>query len=86
MIEISGKPDISYPTNWGYKIIGLDEMSLRKSIDEVLEKFEYNLQFSKKSSKGKFISLNLNLIVQSEEERDLIFNKLKNSPNIKMVI
>jgi putative lipoic acid-binding regulatory protein len=86
MIEIEGKPDISYPTKWGYKVIGTDEEVLRKAVDSVLTNFEYSLKFSNKSSKGKFISLTISIIVQDENERNSIFNNLKNHTTIKMVI
>ena len=86
MIEIEGKPDISYPTKWGYKVIGTDEEVLRKAVDSVLTNFEYSLKFSNKSSQGKFISLTISIIVQDENERNSIFNNLKNHTTIKMVI
>jgi putative lipoic acid-binding regulatory protein len=85
-MEIEGKPDISYPTKWGYKVIGTDEVVLRKAVDSVLTDFEYSLKFSNKSSKGKFISFNISLMVQDENQRNAIFNNLKNHSAIKMVI
>jgi putative lipoic acid-binding regulatory protein len=86
MIEIEGKPDIDYPTEWRYKVIGTVENEIRKAIDEVLEKKEYSLRFSRTSKKGKFVSLEIKLIVDSEEERDQIFGNLQKSPVVKMVI
>jgi len=84
--EIKGKAQIEYPTDWKYKVIGTQENLIRKSVDEVLTNIEYKLKFSKKSSKGKFISLEISLNVKSEKERDLFFHNLKKSKNINMVI
>ena len=86
MQEIKGKPDIKYPTDWKYKVIGLENDVLRNAIDEVLNAKEYSLSFSNKSKKGKFISLEVSLIVKSEKERDSIFFNLQNHSVIKMVI
>ncbi|EJF07301.1 hypothetical protein ThvES_00006180 [Thiovulum sp. ES] len=86
MIEIEGKPDIEYPTEWRYKVIGLVENEMRKTIDEVLETKKYDLRFSRASKGGKFTSLEVKTVVDSEEERDQIFKDLQKSPAVKMVI
>jgi putative lipoic acid-binding regulatory protein len=86
VIEIEGKPDIEYPTEWRYKVIGLVENDMRKTIDEVLETKKYDLRFSRASKSGKFTSLEIKLIVDSEDERDQIFKYLQKSPAVKMVI
>ena len=86
MQEITGKPNIEYPTDWKYKVIGLENLILRDAIDEVLEEKDYSLRFSNKSKKGKFISLEVSLIVENEKERDSIFFNLKNHSAVKMVI
>jgi len=86
MRVIDGKAEVEYPTEWRYKIIGEDENRLREAIDEVLDKKEYQLKHSNRSKTGKFISLQASLNVDSEEERDQIFLKLKNHTEIKVVI
>ena len=86
MREIQGKADIKYPTDWKYKVIGLENDVLRDAIDEVLGVKEYSLRFSNRSKKGKFISLEISLNVESETERDSIFFNLKSHSVVKMVI
>jgi putative lipoic acid-binding regulatory protein len=77
---------IKYPTQWRYKVIGIKEVEIINAIEDVLLNFNYNLKPSKKSSKGKFLSYEISLIVENQEQRDSIFSDLKNHTNIKYVI
>jgi uncharacterized protein len=80
------KPDINYPCNWFYKIIGtsVDEMII--AVEEIVVGLEYEITPSNLSSNGKYISLNLKVFVPSEIMRDLIFQKLDNHLSIKFVL
>ena len=80
------KPDIIYPANWSYKVIGLTRNSVESAVLSLLEGRKHTLSNSNKSSGGKYISLNLSLIVRTEEERVSLFKNLANHPDIKMVI
>lgn len=77
---------IEYPIEWKYKVIGKDRDILIQTIDRVLDNREYRLQNSKTSSKGKYISLQVSTIVQSEEERNTIFQNLQKEKDIFFVI
>ncbi len=80
------KPEITYPCEWPYRIIGTSEVPIRNSVSSILGDKNYTLVASKKSSGGKYISFALSLIVDSEEERLEIFEELKMSNEIKMVL
>lgn len=82
---ITGKPDITYPCEWEYRIIGEDEMKVKEAVFEIAPR-KYDLQEKNKSSKGRFVSLHLKIIVNSEEERNQIFSALCKHKEIKMVI
>ncbi len=69
----SKKPDIDYPCNWNYKIIGTDVDEMIKVIEAAAEGMEYKISSSNVSSKGKYFSLNLHVFVSSEAIRDIIF-------------
>jgi putative lipoic acid-binding regulatory protein len=86
VVHIDEKPDIEYPIEWGYRVIGTDEKTLRVVVDEVVDNREYRLNLSKKSRSGKYTSLDLKVTVDSEEHRDRIFRELKSSSAVKMVI
>ena len=82
----SRRPNIEYPVNWGYKVIGENVDKLIAAIEESVKGFEYEITPSNISTGGKYYSLNLNVLVESEVIRDLIFQKLEEHPHIKMVI
>jgi len=78
------KQEITYPCTWSYKIIGLDREAMDREVRTILDRKKYTLTDSNK--KGKYLSLNLSLIVESESERNSLFNSLKESPVIVMVL
>ncbi len=92
--EKNQKPVVEYPCLWGYKIIGVEEDSMRGAVNECMETClnrnsgdrEFELGMSRSSKGGQYISLSLNLTVQDEAERDAIFQTLTNRPEIVMVI
>ncbi len=86
MRVIEGQAQIDYPTEWRYKVIGENREQIIQAIDEVLNLKDYKLRDSHSSRTGKFISLQLSLIVENEQERNRIFISLKNHHNIKIVI
>jgi len=79
------KPEIEYPCLWNYKVVGTDASDLKKTIKTIILN-PYELTPSKVSKKGKYISLNLNIKVKSESHRDEIYENLKASKQIKMVM
>lgn len=92
--ESQGKPIIEYPCPWDYKIIGTSERALREAVHACLERFlngdsgerEFELGMSRTSDGGKYVSLNLNLMVMDEAERNGIFASLAGHPEIRIVI
>lgn len=82
----SKKPEIEYPCDWHYKIIGSDVDEMIIAIEQTVVGMEYKITSSNVSSKGKYFSLNLQVFVSSEAIRDIIFEKLNTSEYIKMVL
>lgn len=80
------KPDIEYPCEWNYKVIGTDVDEMIKAIELAVEGMNYEINSSNVSSKGNYFSLNLKVLVPSEIIRDIIFSKLNNSIFIKIVL
>jgi len=80
------KPVIEYPTKWGYKIIGTDVDKLLKAVEEATPGLKYEVTPSNISKGEKYFSLNVTVIVTSEVIRDLVFKKLSEHTDIKMVI
>ncbi len=80
------KPDIDYPCIWEYKVIGTDEQKLRAVLHAACTPAVPSISLSNVSSKGTYYSLNATLTVEDEEMRLRIFNYLKSSPDVKIVI
>jgi len=80
------KPEIEYPCEWGYKIIGKDKTALQTAIFDVVGERAYVTKGGNSSSKGKFHSLNMTCRVKSQEDRDEIFKAFSDHIEVKMVI
>ena len=82
----SKKPNIEYPCDWHYKVIGTDADEMIKAIELAVEGMDYKISASNVSSKGNYFSLNLKVFVTSEVIRDIIFAKLKDNEFVKLVL
>ena len=80
------KSAIEYPCTWQYKIIGPDQDQLRAVIAETVLDRDHTVSYSNSSSGGKYHCLNLEMQVESDEERISVFMTLKNHPAVKMVL
>ncbi len=84
--EIKQKIEIEYPSAWTYKLIGHEKEAIKKAIHDVIIERSHTLNHSNKSKTGKYVSMNLELVITSDEERNFIFEALKAHQNIKMVL
>ncbi|HEX2983295.1 MAG TPA: DUF493 domain-containing protein, partial [Ignavibacteriales bacterium] len=67
------RPNIYYPCDWEYKIIGENVESMLEAVKDVTSGLDYDVKPSNVSKNGKYFSLNVKLKVLSEDERDEIF-------------
>ena len=80
------KLELEYPCSWSYKLIGHEKEAIQKAIHDVIIEREHTLEHSNNSKTGKYVSMNLDLVIQNEDERNFIFEALKKHQNIKMVL
>lgn len=80
------KLELVYPCTWSYKLIGHEKEAIQKAIHEVILEREHTLNHSNNSKAGKYVSMNLDLLIQNEDERNFIYEALKAHQNIKMVL
>ena len=80
------KLELTYPCSWSYKLIAGEKEALEKAIHDVIIEREHKLTHSKNSKGGKYISMNLDLLVHNEDDRNFIYEALKAHQNIKMVL
>jgi uncharacterized protein len=82
----SSRPEIEYPCEWGYKVIGTNVDEILFAIKEASLGLDYDVTPSNMSTSGKYCSLNFSLTVPSEVVRDLIYEKLKKNSAVKIIL
>ena len=80
------KLELTYPCSWTYKLIGHEKEAIQKAIHDVIVERSHNLNHSNASKTGKYVSMNLELVIQNDDERNFIYEALKAHQNIKMVL
>jgi putative lipoic acid-binding regulatory protein len=80
------KLELVYPCSWSYKLIGHEKEAIQKAIHEVILEREHTLNHSHASKTNKYISMNLDLLVHNEDDRNFIYEALKAHQHIKMVL
>lgn len=80
------KLELTYPCSWSYKLIAGEREALEKAIHDVICEREHKLTHSKNSKGGKYISMNLDMLVHNEDDRNFIYEALRVHQNIKMVL
>ncbi|HRM78029.1 MAG TPA: DUF493 domain-containing protein [Aliarcobacter cryaerophilus] len=87
MINLNDKKlELNYPCSWEYRLIVDESCNVRKCIKEVIFERSHNLKPSKASSKGKFKSYSLEMLVHNEDDRIELFRLLGEHSDIKMVL
>ena len=87
MIDLSKeKLELDYPCNWEYKLIVLEHINIKTTVTEVISNREHKVKESKVSSKGKYKSYTLEMLVHNEDDRKEIYKMLGDHSNIKMVL
>ena len=77
---------IDYPCRWLYKVIGNDREQLYRAISEIIDTDACHISPSNSSRTGKYICLDVEVIVASEKQRNSIFMDLKAHPKITRVL
>jgi len=77
---------LEYPCNWCYKVIASEEEALKDAVKDVIAEREHKLTHSNSSKTGKYVSMNLDLLVHNEDDRKFIYDALKKHQDIKMVL
>lgn len=87
MIDLNDKKlELDYPCSWEYKLVVLETTNIQQTVKEVIFEREHKVKESKVSSKGKFKSYTLEMLVHNEDDRKEIFKLLGEHSDIKMII
>ena len=82
----SKRPEIQYPTNWQYKVIGTNLDKMISEIEEAAGNLKYEITPSNISKNSKYYSVNFSVVVTSEAVRDMIYEKLNSNEHIKVIL
>lgn len=85
MVCLRQKAKIEYPCRWSYKIIAQKKDHIEVIAQKVCPP-EYELKHSNNSKSGKYVSMNLSVLVHNEEQREEIFRQFEQHEDIKMVL
>ncbi len=80
------KLSLNYPCLWIYKIIGINEDEMKHAVCEIIQDRQCRISLSRQSETARYVSLNVELIVESESHRMALFEELKAHPAIKLVL
>uniref|UniRef100_UPI0040478B73 HP0495 family protein n=1 Tax=Aliarcobacter sp. TaxID=2321116 RepID=UPI0040478B73 len=87
MVDLSKeKLVLNYPCSWEYKLVVLEHIDIKITVKEIVSNREHKVKESKVSSKGKFKSYTLELLVHNDDDRTEIYKMLEDHSNIKMVL
>ncbi len=84
--ETTQKLELEYPCSWCYKVVARERAGIEIAAIEIFGERHYSLNPSNTSKNGKYISMNLELLVHNEDERTYFYETLKAHPHIKMVL
>lgn len=80
------KLQITYPCAWTYKIIGVDQRAMESAVGEIIQDRPCSIAVSRRSEKGKYLSLNVDVTVESESHRQTLYESLKSHRAIKLIL
>jgi len=80
------KLKLEYPCAWSYKIIGTDQNDMQAAVEEIVQDRTCKISVSRQSEKAKYISLNIELTVESESHRTVLYEALRAHKAIKIVL
>jgi putative lipoic acid-binding regulatory protein len=80
------KPEITYPCQWQYRIIGEDRAAMRAAITSLVDVAACVITDGNASSGGRYISLGLEITVNDETERMRLYQLLAGHPAIRVVL
>ena len=85
-IPNQGRAQIDYPCDWLYKVIGKDAHEIRDILSRILQGKKYKTSFSNISGKGNYLSFNVEVWVENQQQRDDIYQRLRTHAAIKAVL
>jgi len=80
------KVQLTYPCLWIYKVFGTDQDQMRNAIYDLIQDRSCRISLSRESETAKYVSLNVELTVESESHRTALYEALKAHHAVKLVL
>jgi len=80
------KAQIDYPCVWQYKLIGADREAMQAAVSAQLGDAPYSFSESRRSSAGSYLSMNLEVTVESDEHRQTLHRHFAGHPAVRLVL
>lgn len=80
------KPNIDYPCQWQYRLIGEDRAAIMAAIHAVVDVNLCVISAGNASSGGRYLSVNLEIRVNNEAERLRLYQLFADHPAIRVVL
>lgn len=87
MIDLNNhKLELDYPCKWEYKLVMRKEACIKTVMKDTLGDRDHKTSISKYSSKGKFTSHKVELIVHNEDDRKELHRIFHEHKDVKMIV
>lgn len=80
------RPDIAYPCLWSFRVIGEEREAVAAAIAAVAGAAEHLLTYGQASSRGRYHSFTLEIMVASEGHRNNLYRALAGAEVVKFVL
>lgn len=80
------KLHLEYPCLWIYKVIGANHDEMKSAVQDIIQDRQCKISLSRQSETAKYISLTVELTVESESHRTALYEALKAHRAIKLVL
>jgi putative lipoic acid-binding regulatory protein len=77
--------ELEFPCEWTYTVIGSDAERLHAALSAAAGERTHRVTLSRKSSQGRYVSLELVATVESDEERLRIYAELHAHEAVRMI-
>ncbi len=83
---MENRPELEYPLRWTYQVIGVDEHVLFAHLEVVFAGLAHEKRVTRTSSKGRYTSIEVVLVVESEAQRLALGAAILDHAAVRVVI
>lgn len=80
------KPDIHYPCCWQFRLIGEERGAIIQAVQAVIDLSACTLSDGNISSGGRYLSVNVEMMINDEAERLRLYQQFAAHPAIRVVL